>query len=120
MLEAGLVDRHYSFKELRDLSFIHVDTGNIDTKLRKACSGNKTNITGTNHCNMHLATSSSLCTLCILCASVVSSTTETQRTQRVHREEPHSYNQNLDRKSTRLNSSHSSISYAVFCLKKKN
>src|SRR5690242_20761059 len=29
------------------------------------------------------------------------------------------YNQ-LDRKSTRLNSSHMSISYAVFCLKKKN
>src|SRR5689334_24540628 len=27
--------------------------------------------------------------------------------------------QPLDRKSTRLNSSHSSISYAVFCLKKK-
>src|SRR5438067_9191734 len=26
---------------------------------------------------------------------------------------------NLDRKSTRLNSSHVSISYAVFCLKKK-
>src|SRR5689334_24859252 len=26
---------------------------------------------------------------------------------------------NTDRKSTRLNSSHSSISYAVFCLKKK-
>src|SRR5437868_10771271 len=28
--------------------------------------------------------------------------------------------QELDRKSTRLNSSHVSISYAVFCLKKKN
>src|SRR5207249_10348137 len=28
--------------------------------------------------------------------------------------------QRLDRKSTRLNSSHVSISYAVFCLKKKN
>src|SRR5256886_1706179 len=28
--------------------------------------------------------------------------------------------QHLDRKSTRLNSSHSQISYAVFCLKKKN
>src|SRR2546430_17600478 len=27
--------------------------------------------------------------------------------------------QKLDRKSTRLNSSHSQISYAVFCLKKK-
>ena len=26
----------------------------------------------------------------------------------------------LDRKSTRLNSSHDQISYAVFCLKKKN
>src|SRR2546430_8742060 len=29
------------------------------------------------------------------------------------------YNDQLDRKSTRLNSSHSQISYAVFCLKKK-
>src|SRR5256886_8241044 len=28
-------------------------------------------------------------------------------------------NPDLDRKSTRLNSSHSQISYAVFCLKKK-
>src|SRR5437867_8895147 len=28
--------------------------------------------------------------------------------------------QSLDRKSTRLNSSHRTISYAVFCLKKKN
>src|SRR5206468_10752463 len=28
--------------------------------------------------------------------------------------------QNVDRKSTRLNSSHDQISYAVFCLKKKN
>src|SRR5690349_23296164 len=28
--------------------------------------------------------------------------------------------QDLDRKSTRLNSSHVEISYAVFCLKKKN
>src|SRR5689334_24481058 len=31
--------------------------------------------------------------------------------------EPHHHGE--DRKSTRLNSSHSSISYAVFCLKKK-
>src|SRR3712207_8187242 len=29
------------------------------------------------------------------------------------------YAQELDRKSTRLNSSHANISYAVFCLKKK-
>src|SRR2546430_10972844 len=29
------------------------------------------------------------------------------------------YFRSLDRKSTRLNSSHSQISYAVFCLKKK-
>src|SRR5438128_3016910 len=39
-----------------------------------------------------------------------------QRLQRQqHREHVHG-----DRKSTRLNSSHGSISYAVFCLKKKN
>src|SRR2546430_16948284 len=31
----------------------------------------------------------------------------------------HRRGQRLDRKSTRLNSSHSQISYAVFCLKKK-
>src|SRR2546430_3954431 len=30
-----------------------------------------------------------------------------------------SFSQGRDRKSTRLNSSHSQISYAVFCLKKK-
>src|SRR5438477_9373561 len=30
------------------------------------------------------------------------------------------YREVVDRKSTRLNSSHMSISYAVFCLKKKN
>src|SRR5205085_11666192 len=32
---------------------------------------------------------------------------------------PLKYYANKDRKSTRLNSSHSQISYAVFCLKKK-
>src|SRR3712207_7477106 len=32
---------------------------------------------------------------------------------------PHMEEQDLDRKSTRLNSSHANISYAVFCLKKK-
>src|SRR3712207_8306348 len=35
-----------------------------------------------------------------------------------HRHERHV--QPLDRKSTRLNSSHANISYAVFCLKKKH
>src|SRR3712207_8452258 len=30
------------------------------------------------------------------------------------------YTSTLDRKSTRLNSSHANISYAVFCLKKKD
>src|SRR5207249_11698893 len=30
------------------------------------------------------------------------------------------FTKSIDRKSTRLNSSHVSISYAVFCLKKKN
>src|SRR5207245_10599343 len=35
------------------------------------------------------------------------------------RHRPHMEVVNRDRKSTRLNSSHGSISYAVFCLKKK-
>src|SRR5438270_1589641 len=33
--------------------------------------------------------------------------------------DPHARMIDIDRKSTRLNSSHSQISYAVFCLKKK-
>src|SRR2546430_9407374 len=33
---------------------------------------------------------------------------------------PRLFTLHIDRKSTRLNSSHSQISYAVFCLKKKN
>src|SRR2546430_13314265 len=36
------------------------------------------------------------------------------------RRRPGAYTPAQDRKSTRLNSSHSQISYAVFCLKKKN
>src|SRR5574337_1831415 len=39
--------------------------------------------------------------------------------QRQHLGLPEGRTQRLDRKSTRLNSSHHSISYAVFCLKKK-
>src|SRR5207245_10429969 len=40
--------------------------------------------------------------------------------RRVERQIGHSQHRRLgDRKSTRLNSSHGSISYAVFCLKKK-
>src|SRR2546430_12535871 len=40
--------------------------------------------------------------------------------QRLELEHDHSPRILRDRKSTRLNSSHSQISYAVFCLKKKN
>src|SRR2546430_10193197 len=39
--------------------------------------------------------------------------------EEVSRGSPQSDEQRGDRKSTRLNSSHSQISYAVFCLKKK-
>src|SRR3712207_8641385 len=44
-----------------------------------------------------------------------------QRASKFHSSEPPSHLQFLkvDRKSTRLNSSHANISYAVFCLKKK-
>src|SRR5437879_11659924 len=37
----------------------------------------------------------------------------------VSKSSPAARNKSLDRKSTRLNSSHRCISYAVFCLKKK-
>src|SRR3712207_8876388 len=37
----------------------------------------------------------------------------------VEREPQHRCDEKQDRKSTRLNSSHANISYAVFCLKKK-
>src|SRR3712207_7417880 len=36
-----------------------------------------------------------------------------------HRSNAHAFPWSRDRKSTRLNSSHANISYAVFCLKKK-
>src|SRR3712207_7387677 len=39
---------------------------------------------------------------------------------RAHHERPDGRGYPEDRKSTRLNSSHANISYAVFCLKKKN
>src|SRR6266508_5667543 len=40
--------------------------------------------------------------------------------ERTHQAAPTSISALKDRKSTRLNSSHVAISYAVFCLKKKN
>src|SRR5207245_10814553 len=40
------------------------------------------------------------------------------QSRRIHRDCPGPF-RGRDRKSTRLNSSHGSISYAVFCLKKK-
>src|SRR5256886_15857488 len=42
-----------------------------------------------------------------------------RRHDRAGAQEPHPIVAQGDRKSTRLNSSHSQISYAVFCLKKK-
>src|SRR5690625_6371023 len=44
----------------------------------------------------------------------------TRRCWTVHRPAPPGSRAGQDRKSTRLNSSHVAISYAVFCLKKKN
>src|SRR3712207_6940825 len=41
------------------------------------------------------------------------------RVARAEQGQAHVAEQLLDRKSTRLNSSHANISYAVFCLKKK-
>src|SRR2546430_7037519 len=58
-------------------------------------------------------------------ASSLRGTPEGSSLQRIQSEDGHSSIAHVpgvdqDRKSTRLNSSHSQISYAVFCLKKKN
>src|SRR3712207_8811196 len=53
-----------------------------------------------------------------LCLRCVSERGE-QRPQSDLRPRNRSHQQTEDRKSTRLNSSHANISYAVFCLKKK-
>src|SRR3712207_6954940 len=50
-------------------------------------------------------------------ATVTLTSKETGKTQQVAASAEGFYR--LDRKSTRLNSSHANISYAVFCLKKK-
>src|SRR5437764_11475414 len=49
----------------------------------------------------------------------VSTVTAAEKPQRRRIERLHTQGQAVDRKSTRLNSSHRCISYAVFCLKKK-
>src|SRR5215203_2072570 len=51
--------------------------------------------------------------------SRVRRTPPTNRAIRSKRGKPRSCPSSSDRKSTRLNSSHANISYAVFCLKKK-
>src|SRR5260221_6924684 len=51
---------------------------------------------------------------------VASDTPEQVRSVELRAGQPAVDRSHLDRKSTRLNSSHTVISYAVFCLKKKN
>src|SRR5205814_8425299 len=55
------------------------------------------------------------CVSCFVVSTVTRDTADACISRRVA-----SYRGHEDRKSTRLNSSHLGISYAVFCLKKKN
>src|SRR3712207_7003470 len=56
-----------------------------------------------------------------LAASVTAQQQEDRDRQQAHPQPPQRGREgHVDRKSTRLNSSHANISYAVFCLKKKN
>src|SRR5690242_9290654 len=54
-----------------------------------------------------------------LCAKVYARTAAYDAAIAAHLQKEFAADKNADRKSTRLNSSHMSISYAVFCLKKK-
>src|SRR3712207_7032842 len=58
----------------------------------------------------------------LLCTKCFSTSQKPQCTHRCAKGKCHAGKgvQGKDRKSTRLNSSHANISYAVFCLKKKN
>src|SRR5476651_1531006 len=58
-------------------------------------------------------------TLSLHDAPPISPTGSSPRICRRPRSSPTASSRGLDRKSTRLNSSHANISYAVFCLKKK-
>src|SRR5207249_5829286 len=89
-------------------------------RTRLACSGSPTGVRP-GHCPSELA---SLCARSLagadsatnrLCASVAQFFSHNASAFSARRCE----NAQTDRKSTRLNSSHVSISYAVFCLKKK-
>src|SRR5206468_6808263 len=67
---------------------------------------------GSRHCGWRDIHHPDLCDVCVdrTWAAVKSRAAESQSARSLER----------DRKSTRLNSSHDQISYAVFCLKKKN
>src|SRR3712207_9372469 len=64
-------------------------------------------------CRPHLGTRSS-----VMC-STLGSVDRDSGTGPSQAPRPHDIRKITDRKSTRLNSSHANISYAVFCLKKK-
>jgi hypothetical protein len=54
LLEARLVNGHYALEQSFNLIFINIDARDVDTKLSKTCSSNKSDVTGTNNGNMHL------------------------------------------------------------------
>src|SRR3712207_8391155 len=60
------------------------------------------------------------CTLLHHCICSTSEALKNGRDERILQFVSISFSFGEDRKSTRLNSSHANISYAVFCLKKKN
>src|SRR2546427_4195184 len=57
--------------------------------------------------------------LTTVCLGLAGPEIQTQRDGLIHNSTHPRFERERDRKSTRLNSSHSQISYAVFCLKKK-
>src|SRR5256886_12613921 len=59
------------------------------------------------------------CAICYICFNQTCECAYLTRDVRLRRDSNVTYAHSQDRKSTRLNSSHSQISYAVFCLKKK-
>ena len=54
VLEARLIDRHHTRSDAVDLAGILVDTGDVEAEFGKTGARHKTDITGSNNCQLHM------------------------------------------------------------------
>ena len=54
VLEARLIDRHHTRSDAVDFAGILVDTGDVEAEFGKTGARHKTDITGSNNCQLHM------------------------------------------------------------------